>query len=90
MECISRFYRKLYSENEIHRPILDDVKFERIFEENVMWLDRPFEEHEVFGVISGFNRDKSPNPDGFSMAFFKFCWSILKSNIMVVLHNFHE
>ena len=49
MECISRFYRQLYSENEIHRPILDDVKFERIFEENVMWLDRPLRSMRCLG-----------------------------------------
>ena len=40
------------------------------FEEDALWLDRPFEEEEVFGVVSGFNGDKSPGPDGFSIAFF--------------------
>ena len=43
----------------------------------------------MFGVVSGFNGDKSPAPDGFSLTFFQSCWSILKSNIMDVLHNFH-
>ena len=66
------------------------MQFGRIFEEDALWLDRPFEEDEVFGVVSGFNGDKSPGLDGFSMAFFQSCWSILKSDIMVVLHNFHE
>ena len=80
----------LYSENEVHRPILDDVQFGRISEEDALWLDRPFEEDEVFGVVSGFNGDKSPAPDGFSMGFSQSCWSILKSDIMDVLHNFHE
>ena len=50
--------------------------------------DRPFEEDEVFGVVSGFNGDKSPTPDGFSMGFSQSCWSILKLDIMDVLHNF--
>ena len=69
-ECISRFYRQLYSENVTHRPVLDDVEFSRISEEDAIWLDRPFDENEVFGVINGFNGDKAPGPDGFSMAFF--------------------
>ena len=42
----------------------------RIYEEDANWLDRPFEEDEVFGVVSGFNGDKSPGLDGFSMVFF--------------------
>ena len=89
-ECITHFYRTLYSENEVHRLVLDDVQFGRIFEEDALRLDRPFEEDEVFGVVSGFNGDKSPAPDGFSMAFSQSCRSILKSDIMDVLHNFHE
>ena len=66
------------------------MQFGRIFEEDALRLDRPFEEDEVFGVVSGFNGDKSPAPNGFSMAFSQSCWSILKSDIMDVLHNFHE
>ena len=74
-ECITRFYRKLHSENEIHHLVLDDVELGRISEEDAMWLDRPFEEDEVLGVVSGFNRDKSPGLDGFSLVFF---FSILR------------
>ena len=36
-----------------------------------------------------FNGDKSPGPDGFSMAFFQACWGILKTDIMAVFHHFH-
>ena len=48
-----------------------------------------FEEAEVLNVIMEFNGDKSPGPDGFSMAFFQACWGILKSDIMAVFHHFH-
>ena len=53
-----------------HRPVLDDVEFSRISEEDAIWLERPFDEEVVFGVINGFNGDKAPSPDGYSMAFF--------------------
>ena len=43
----------------------------------------------MYGVIKGFNGDKAPGPDGFSMAFFQSCWSILKIEIMEDFHNFH-
>jgi len=49
------------------------VEFGRISEEDASWLDRPFEEDEVFGVVSGFNGDKLPGPDGSSMVFFQSC-----------------
>ena len=56
-----------------HKPILDDVDFSSILVEDASWLDRPFEEEEVFRVITDFNDDKAPGPDGFSMAFFQSC-----------------
>ena len=88
--CISHFYKQLYSENEGQRPVLDGVDFSMISEEEAAWLERPFEEEEVYGVIQGCNGDKSPGPDGFSMAFFKACWDFLKLEIMEVLANFHS
>ena len=87
--CISHFYRQLYAETVAHRPLLDGVEFSCILEEDAHWLDRPFDEEEVFGVISDFKGDKAPGPDGFSMAFFKACWCFLKAEIMVVFQNFH-
>ena len=33
-ECITHFYRQLYSKNEVHRPVLDDLEFGRISEED--------------------------------------------------------
>ena len=71
--CISLFYKQLYSENEGQRPLLDEVEFSRISGEDAAWLDRPFEEEEVYGVIKDCNGDKSPGPDGFLMAFFQSC-----------------
>ena len=68
--CITHFYRQLYTKNEVHRPLLDEVIFSRISKEDATWLDRPFDEKEVFGVVQDFNSDKVPGPDGFTMAFF--------------------
>ena len=90
LACISHFYKQLYTENEGQRPVLDEVEFSMIFEEDVAWLDRQFEEEEVYGVIQCCNSDKSLGPDGFSMAFFEACWDFLKLEIMEVLKNFHS
>ena len=87
--CISHFYRQLCAETVAHRPFLDDVKFFCISEEDACWLDRPFDEEKVFGVISDFKGDKALGPDGFSMAFFQACWCFLKAKIMAMLQNFH-
>ena len=70
--------------------MLDEVEFSMISEEEATWLDRPFEEEEVYGIIQGCNGDKSLGLDGLSMAFFNACWDFLKLEIMEVLANFHS
>lgn len=42
-ECISRFYRQLYYEDVVNRPVLDDMEFSRNSEDDI-WLDRLFDE----------------------------------------------
>ena len=49
---------------------MDEVVFSRISEEDASWLDNPFDEDEVFGVVHDFNGDKALRPNGFTMAFF--------------------
>uniref|UniRef100_A0A2N9FMM0 Reverse transcriptase domain-containing protein n=1 Tax=Fagus sylvatica TaxID=28930 RepID=A0A2N9FMM0_FAGSY len=71
------------------RPLLDGLDFSMISEEDGLWLERPFDEEEVAGVVAGFNGDKALGPDGFSMGFFQCCWDILNPDVMVVLNYFH-
>lgn len=41
-------------------------------------------------MIKHFNGDKAPGPDGFPMSFYQVCWDIIRSDIMGVMHHFHE
>ena len=86
---IEHFYIYLYSDQQVQRPFPDVLDFPRISGDNAVWLERPFEEAEIFEVIKEFNGDKSPGPDGFLMAFFQACWGTLKSDIVAVFNHFH-
>jgi hypothetical protein len=88
-ECITNFYSHLFEEEESDRPLLDGLDFSMIPEEDALWLERPFGEEEVADVVSGFNGDKAPGPDGFSMGFFQCCWDILRPDVMAFLNYFH-
>jgi hypothetical protein len=57
--------------------------------EEAPWVKRPFEECEVLEVVKGMNKDKAQGPNGFTMAFFRVCWDVIKANIMGVFHDFH-
>ncbi len=70
--------------------MLDGLDFSSISAEEATWLERPFEEEEIFNVVHNMKGDKSPGPDGFPMAFYHACWPILKGDLMAVFSKFHE
>ena len=52
-------------------------------------LEIPFSKEEVFAALSDLGKDKAPGPDGFTMAFWFFCWDVVKVEIMgFFLENF--
>ena len=71
--CITHFFMNLYSKQQVIRPFPDVLEFPIIFGDNAVWLERPFDEAEVFEVIQNFNGDKYLRQDGFPMAFFQAC-----------------
>ena len=89
VDHIEHFYMNLYSEQQMQRPFPDVLDFPRISGDNAVWLERLFEEAEIFEVIKEFNGDKFLGLDGFPMAFFQACWRTLKSDIMAVFNHFH-
>ena len=89
-EHIVQFYEQLYTEGEFQRPLLDGLEFNGLGGEDLEGLDRPFSEEEVFNVVKNFNGDKSPGPDGYSMAFYQACWSTVGSEVMDVCNEFYD
>ncbi|KAL6335467.1 hypothetical protein AAG906_029710 [Vitis piasezkii] len=45
---------------------------------------------EVHSAIRGMNGDKAPGPDGFTGAFWQFCWEFVKEEVMEMFKEFHE
>jgi hypothetical protein len=89
-EHVVQFYCNLYSEQSIWRPRMDNQAFSSIDEEEKVWLEREVEEKEVWEVLKGMEGDKSPGPDGYTMAFFHSCWVVVKHDIMAIFSEFHR
>jgi hypothetical protein len=60
---------------EVH---LDGLPVHSISEEEAVWVERAFEEMEVFEVMKDLNGDKVSGLDNFSMAFLQSCWDVIK------------
>ena len=83
-------FKTLLSDTGEWRASLDWLSFQRIGEKEAARLELPFTEEEVFTTLNDLNGDKAPGPDGFTIAFWKFSWEIVKVGIMRMFKDFFE
>jgi len=48
-------------------------------------LDNPFSEEEVWKTVGSLPPNKAPGPDGFTGKFYKVCWPTIKTDIMAAI-----
>jgi hypothetical protein len=69
----------LYREQTINLNELGVPSFE------LLGLDAPFTEEEVWAKIKALPSDKAPGPDGLTGRFYKVCWSVIKQYILTAI-----
>ena len=84
------FYQGLYKETDLGRPSMDGLDFACIVEEERLSLEKEFTKEEVLQVLREVEGDKAPGPDGFTMAFFHHCWSVVEKDVMDFFEFFHR
>ena len=88
-EKVVQFYASLYQEHESWRPTVEGLDFDMISEEEQALLERRFDKEEVLQVVKDLQGDKAPGPDGFTMAFFYKCCSVIEEDIMGFFEEVH-
>ncbi|RVW88462.1 putative ribonuclease H protein [Vitis vinifera] len=73
-----------YWDNQERLRVLNeqDLEFDSIGVEEAARLEEMFSMEEVSLALSDLNGDKAPGPDGFSLAFWQFCWDFVKDEII--------
>ena len=74
---------------ESWRPTIDGLEFDFLDETESLSLERDFEE-EILEALKEVEGDKTPRPDGFTMAFFQKCWSVVERDVMAFFADFHR
>ncbi|EOY21945.1 Uncharacterized protein TCM_014115 [Theobroma cacao] len=88
LEEVVRHFQDLYKENEVLEIVNLGCHFNKLFEESVDFLERPFEEDEIWETIQGHDGNKAPGPNGYNLNFFKKQWPIIKRNVMRFMDEF--
>ncbi|KAJ9696951.1 hypothetical protein PVL29_008942 [Vitis rotundifolia] len=83
-------FKALYTEEGGWRPSVEGLPLRRLASCEAEGLETPFSEGEVYAALSDLGKDKAPGPDGFTMAFWLFCWDVVKMEIMGFFMEFHE
>ncbi|RVW41827.1 hypothetical protein CK203_108407 [Vitis vinifera] len=87
---VVRAYQNLLSDLGGWHPSMDSLEFGRSGVEEATRLEEMFFVEEVFLALSELNGDKALGPDGFSLAFWQFCWDFVKDEIMGFFKDFFE
>eukprot|EP00268_Persea_americana_P025519 TRINITY_DN24876_c0_g1_i1.p1 TRINITY_DN24876_c0_g1~~TRINITY_DN24876_c0_g1_i1.p1 ORF type:complete len:195 (+),score=47.76 TRINITY_DN24876_c0_g1_i1:421-1005(+) len=87
---VKDYFYSLYADEGWERSSLENLAFEVIGEQEAQWLERKFEEEEVFQAVFDLAGDKAPGPDGLLMAFFHCFWKILKKDILGFMEEFYQ
>ncbi|RVW77597.1 LINE-1 reverse transcriptase-like [Vitis vinifera] len=83
-------FHRLLTEDSEWKADIGGVNLNRISQQEADTLELPFTEEEVHSAIRGMNGDKAPGPDGFTGAFWQFCWEFVKEEVMEMFKEFHE
>jgi hypothetical protein len=86
---VKSYFENNFKERWVSRPNLNGIQFQSLTEEDNLLLTAPFSSEKVKEVIWSSDGNKCPGPDGFNFNFFKFCWEIIKSDIMDFFQEFH-
>ncbi|RVW12426.1 LINE-1 reverse transcriptase-like [Vitis vinifera] len=94
---IKSWNREVFGRVEVNKnPALQQVEFwigaaaQSLNHAEAEGLEQPFTEAEIHLALMGMNGDKAPGPDGFTVAFWQFCWEFVKEEIVDVFKEFYE
>ncbi|KAJ9567283.1 hypothetical protein OSB04_003249 [Centaurea solstitialis] len=87
---VFEFFKEKFSMKDNSGVKLSTNRLKRISEEEALLLEKRFTEEEVWNALNDCGNNKSPGPDGFTTAFLKKFWGIIKGDLMAALDWFWE
>ncbi|KAM0866543.1 hypothetical protein ACQ4PT_042573 [Festuca glaucescens] len=79
--AVDAFYEQLLGSSS-DRGFTLDLDYLGMQMHDLVELEAPFSDEEVWGVIKAQEFDKASGPDGFTGRFYTSCWGIIKPDVM--------
>ena len=81
-EGVVNVFQNILSEKGDWRPSISGLSFSSLDSVQAGLLEDVFSVEKVQAAVFGLNGDKAPGPDEFTLAFWQFCWDIVKHEVM--------
>ncbi|RVW29925.1 LINE-1 retrotransposable element ORF2 protein [Vitis vinifera] len=89
-EGVVNAFQQLLSDDQSWKSDIEGLQLKSLNHAEAEGLEQPFTEAEIHLALMGMNGDKAPGPDGFTVAFWQFCWEFVKEEIVDVFKEFYE
>ena len=87
---IVNVFQQLLSKEPSWKADIEGLHLQSLNSSEVEGLEFPFTEEEIHSALLEMNGDKAPGMDGFTVAFWQFCWDFVKEEIVDMFKEFLE
>jgi Reverse transcriptase (RNA-dependent DNA polymerase) len=89
---VVQFYKNLFGSAEVKKASLHQDFWDENYvlsDTDRLELEKPFTEEEIHKAVFGSEASGAPGPDGFSFLFYQHFWTLVKSDLMLLLQHFY-
>ncbi|XP_058757847.1 uncharacterized protein LOC131631081 [Vicia villosa] len=87
-EEVKNHFENFFKEEDFFRAVPKGLNLNCLNEEDREWLERVPLVEEIKEEVWDCDGNKSPGPDGFTLAFFQLCWETIKGDIVRFVKDF--
>ncbi|KAJ0788573.1 putative RNA-directed DNA polymerase [Helianthus annuus] len=87
---ILSFFRNLYVEKRVVRPLVRCHGIKRISQEDANVISGPFSDKEIKEAVFACGSDRAPGPDGVNFRFIKKFWHLFEHDFGEIMRHFFQ
>ena len=89
-EGLANAFHQLLLEDSGWKTDIEGLHLEHLSIQEAESLELPFSEEEIHFALMEMNGDKTPDSDGFTMAFWQTCWDFVKEEILELFKELYD